>query len=146
MKRYIAYLFNNQIVNIMKRNLLLILSIIICNSYAVAAQETMRNGKSAPDYFSLEVNTFATASNIWSASYWERGYADNMLIGFDLRFGARIRKDWSLFLKTEIPCLVADRYSSQNVISKANLRTATQCSGKKQWHNAPGPCPTFSKC
>ena len=105
----------------MKQNLLLILSIIICNSYAVAAQETMRNGKSAPDYFSLEVNTFATASNIWSASYWERGYADNMLIGFDLRFGARIRKDWSLFLKTEIPCLVADRYSSQNVISKANL-------------------------
>ena len=121
MKRYIAYLFNNQIVNIMKRNLLLILSIIICNSYAVAAQEIMRNGKAAPDYFSLEVNTFATASNIWSASYWERGYADNMLIGFDLRFGARIRKDWSLFLKTEIPCLVADRYSSQNVISKANL-------------------------
>ena len=130
----------------MKRNLLLILSIIICNSYAVAAQEIMRNGKAAPDYFSLEVNTFATASNIWSASYWERGYADNMLIGFDLRFGARIRKDWSLFLKTEIPCLVADRYSSQNVISKANLRTATQCSGKKQWHNAPGPCPSFSKC
>ena len=29
--------------------------------------------------------------------------------------------DWSLFLKTEIPCLVVDRYSSQNVISKANL-------------------------
>ena len=57
----------------MKRNLLLILSIIICNSYAVAAQEIMRNGKAAPDYFSLEVNTFATASNICSASYWERG-------------------------------------------------------------------------
>ena len=73
MKRYIAYLFNNQIVNIMKRNLLLILSIIICNSYAVAAQEIMRNGKAAPDYFSLEVNTFATASNICSASYWETG-------------------------------------------------------------------------
>lgn len=48
----------------MKRNLLLILSIIICNSYAVAAQEIMRNGKAAPDYFSLEVNTFATARAI----------------------------------------------------------------------------------
>ena len=33
----------------------------------------MRTGKSAPDYFSLEVNTFATASNICSASYWETG-------------------------------------------------------------------------
>lgn len=105
----------------MKRYILLTIFSTVCSSSAVLAQDNMKNSKSASDYLSLEVNTFATSSNIWSAAYWESGYSDNMLIGFDLRFGVRIRTDWSIFLKTEIPCLVADRYSSEKVISKANL-------------------------
>lgn len=105
----------------MKHNLLVTLAVALLFCSTAAARGHVKDDRSASDFLALEVNTFATSSNLWSASYWKKGYPDNMLVGFDLKFGARIRKNWSVFLMTEIPCLVYGRYSSLSVISKANL-------------------------
>lgn len=125
MKHHIAYLFNNQIVNIMKTK---------STTHPIYNNMQQLCGGCTENYENWQVCTGLFFSGSQYICYGKQ-YLVSILLG-----------DWSLFLKTEIPCLVADRYSSQNVISKANLRTATQCSGKKQWHNAPGPCPSFSKC
>lgn len=120
---------------IMLKKILLVSAVVAFASAAKVCAES-RGGESrkASDFLYCEVNSFATATNAFSADWRQKGYPENMLLGWDLKFGARIRKDWGVFLMTEIPVVISDRYASPTVFSKANLGVgATRIISPDNW-------------